>query len=105
MVAGQKGKAMSREFSSYDEAKQYYEDMVKDRKRYGEFNREVINLNRQLKQDAIPLTQQRRNEIEQEMGVYIVVRDRIESTFQEKYEVGDIKKLAMKIQEFKEGLE
>src|SRR5512147_1130995 len=39
------------------------------------------------------------------MGVYIGVRDEIECRFLEKYKVDDIKKLSLKIQAFKEGLE
>lgn len=102
---GRKGKTMPREFDNYYDAKQYCDAMVADRKRCGQLHLEIRNLENVLNNKHAPLTEQRKEEINEEIRVYTRVKNNIEHTFQEKYQLKDTKELADEIRAFKQELE
>lgn len=78
--------------------------MVSVREKYGKFNGEILNLQHELNQKVIPLAQERRDEIKEEIEVYTRVRDKVALHFKD-YKVENINQLSMKIREFRAELE
>lgn len=96
---------MPREFDSYEDAKEYYDSMVDDRKRYGAFNAEYNRIENILKAAEVRPGEKLRDGLKEEMEVYKTVMDNLEKTFPEKYEVKDIHELVAKIRAFEPELE
>lgn len=96
---------MSEGFSSYEEAKKYMDNMERDRIRCGDLYEAIRTLQSELDNKKTPPTQVRRTEIEEEMKVYVRVRDNMESKFPEKYGVSDVRELSKKIHQLSPDLE